>query len=230
MCEHELDRSLHVIRSLWWSRSTRDFNKGHQKSVRKVGVELPPTSRGRRLAASRSQAGRLGSPTEHTLDGRSATFSAAPRAYFCARSLSPHACAGPVTTRDGSSGAFESPAPLPAGTWSMASFPNGAAIHSPSPYPASSSLSPSLPCSHPRLTAPILTEADAIESHQSQRRSREALELRDAAGGYAYLGLELRALLCDSWAASGAVTGRFVSQVGSSSAPWPVCAWSWYAV
>ena len=134
----------------------------------------PSTSRGRRLAASRSQAGRLGSPTEHTLDGRSATFSAAPRAYFCARSLSPHACAGPVTARDGSSGAFESPAPLPAGTWSMASFPNGAAIHPPRPHLLSSPLPSSLPCSRPPLTVPILTVADAVESRPSQRRSRGA--------------------------------------------------------
>ena len=80
---------------------------------RREGLLLdPPTSRGRRSDDSRSQAGSFGTPAVHALDGRSRTSSAAPRAHFLARSLSPRAFACAVAACDGSSGAFECP-PLP---------------------------------------------------------------------------------------------------------------------
>jgi hypothetical protein len=116
---------------------------------RREGLLLdPPTSRGRQSDDSRSQAGSFGTPAVHALDGRSRTSSAAPRAHFLARSLSPRAFACAVAARDGSSGGFECP-PLPLQVIGQREACRMVRRSSP---PARIS---SLPHSHPLCLAPV---------------------------------------------------------------------------
>ena len=100
-----------------------------------------------------------------------------------ARSLSPHASAGAVTTRDGSGGASEFPPNPNPGAWASRDCPNGALIHSPRPHPSPPSLLASPPCFAHTSLATSLT--GPMRSNLDCRRSSLAalFELRDAAGG-----------------------------------------------
>ena len=100
-----------------------------------------------------------------------------------ARSLSPHASAGAVTTRDGSGGASEFPPNPNPGAWASRGWPNGALIHSPRPHPSPPSLLSSPPCVAHTSLATSLT--GPMRSNLDCRRSSLAalFELRDAAGG-----------------------------------------------
>ena len=99
------------------------------------------------------------------------------------RSLSPHASAGAVTTRDGSGGASEFPPNPNPGAWASRGWPNGALIHSPRPHPSPPSLLSSPPCVAHTSLATSLT--GPMRSNLDCRRSSLAalFELRDAAGG-----------------------------------------------
>ena len=100
-----------------------------------------------------------------------------------ARSLSPHASAGAVTTRDGSGGASEFPPNPNPGAWASRGWPNGALIHSPRPHPSPPSLLSSPPCVAHTSLATSLT--GPMRSNLDCRRSSLAalLELHDATGG-----------------------------------------------
>ena len=116
-------------------------------------------------------------------EARPRTSLADPLRSYPARSLSPHASAGAVTTRDGSGGASEFPPNPNPGAWASRGWPNGALIHSPRPHPSPPSLLSSPPCVAHTSLATSLT--GPMRSNLDCRRSSLAalLELHDAAGG-----------------------------------------------